>query len=203
MRVTNRALAGLFLFIGAAQFVVGMLVAEATYSGYPAYNIRENAISDLGVGSTALLFNVSVFLVGVFTILGADFLHRVHRRMLFTIPFLLAGIGAIGVGLFPENVPTAHEVSALIAFLFGGIAAIVAYPLEKEPLNYISVLLGILGLMALGLFVSGVFMGLGFGGMERMIIYPVLLWEVSFGGYLVAAPDEPIPAVEASAAPPA
>lgn len=199
MRFTNRALAGLCFFIGSAQFVVGLLLAEASY---PGYSIADNAISDLGIGSTALLFNASVSLVGIFTILGAYFLHQVHRRKVFTILFLLAGIGAIGVGLFPENVPTAHGIFALIAFLFGGVAAIVAYPLEKEPLNYISVLLGILGLAALGLFVSRTFLGLGFGGMERMIVYPVLLWEVSFGGYLMAAPDEPIPAAKAAATAP-
>ena len=146
-----------------------------------------------GVGSTALLFNASVFLVGVFSILGAYFLHRVHKRKLLTIAFLLAGVGALGVGLFPETIPLPHSISALTAFLFGGIAAILAYPLEKEPLNYISVILGVLGLASLVLFVSGTYLGIGFGGMERMIVYPVLLWEVALGGYLLAAPTEPLP----------
>ena len=29
------------------------------------------------------------------------------------------------------------------------------------------------------------FLGLGKGGMERMIAYPALLWAVGFGGYLI------------------
>ena len=190
MRFTDRALAGIAFFVGSAQFVVAMMLAEALR---PTYSVSNDAISDLGVGSTALLFNASVFLVGVFSILGAYFLHRVHGRKLLTISFLLAGVGALGVGLFPETIPLPHSISALTAFLFGGVAAILAFPLEKEPLNYISVILGILGLASLVLFVSGTYLGIGFGGMERMIVYPVLLWEVALGGYLLAAPTEPLP----------
>jgi len=39
--------------------MVGMMMAEALYSGYSA---RDNYISDLGVGPSALVFNSSVFL---------------------------------------------------------------------------------------------------------------------------------------------
>jgi len=31
------------------------------------------------------------------------------------------------------------------------------------------------------------FLGLGPGGMERMIVYPIPLWEVAFGGHLMAS----------------
>lgn len=190
MRLTNRTIAGLAFFAGATQFLVTMIVGEAQR---PTYSVSADAISDLGVGSTALLFNTSVFLVGVLSIGGAYFLHRMHRRKLLTILFVLGGVGAMGVGLFPETIPAAHGIFAFTAFVFGGIAAIVAYPLEKEPLNYISVFLGVFGLAAVVLFSSGTYLGLGYGGMERMIVYPVLLWQVAFGGYLLASPTEPLP----------
>jgi len=50
-----------------------------------------------------------------------------------------------------------------------------------------SLLLGALTLSSLMLFVLGNYIGLGAGGMERMIAYPVILWGVGFGGYLMAS----------------
>jgi hypothetical protein len=43
------------------------------------------------------------------------------------------------------------------------------------------------------LYISKNFLGLGNGGMERMIVYPVLTWGISFGGYLLGMshPKEP------------
>jgi hypothetical protein len=32
---------------------------------------------------------------------------------------------------------------------------------------------------------SGFYLGLALGGMERFIIYPVLLWMLGFGAYLI------------------
>jgi hypothetical membrane protein len=56
----------------------------------------------------------------------------------------------------------------------------------RAPFRYISVILGIVGLVALVLFLTGQYAGIGLGGMERMIVYPVLFWEAGFGGYLMA-----------------
>jgi hypothetical protein len=41
-------------------------------------------------------------------------------------------------------------------------------------------------LVATVLYGSHVYLGLGAGGMERMVVYPVLLWSIGFGGYLMA-----------------
>ena len=49
-----RRIAGALLFLGVAQFLLCIIAAEAFY---PNYLIHNNAISDLGVGSTAWLFN--------------------------------------------------------------------------------------------------------------------------------------------------
>jgi len=46
--------------------------------------------------------------------------------------------------------------------------------------------LGAMSLVALVLFASGIYLGLGKGGMERMIAYPALLWMVGFGGHLMS-----------------
>ena len=73
MSAGNRSLLGALLFAGAAQFILVMIVAEALY---PGYSIATNYVSDLGVGSTALLFSASVIIYGVTTFSGAVFGRR-------------------------------------------------------------------------------------------------------------------------------
>ena len=92
------------------------------------------------------------------------------------------------MGLFPENLPAPHLVFALISFLVGSLVALlVGIPLQP-PVQYVSILLGIVGLTALVLSLANQDLGIGFGGMERMVAYPVLFWELGFGGYLMSAP---------------
>jgi hypothetical membrane protein len=57
MVAANQLLIGSLWFVGAAQFVLAMIVAEARY---PSCSIANNAISDLGVGRTGRLFNASI-----------------------------------------------------------------------------------------------------------------------------------------------
>src|SRR5437879_10566127 len=77
VRLDDRQRAGLFLFVGIAQFaVIGLTVSEAVYSeaSPTGYSISQNYISDLGVGPAALIFNPSIILVGVLVLATAWFL---------------------------------------------------------------------------------------------------------------------------------
>ncbi len=183
MNKTYVKLAGSLVLVGATQCIVGIIVAEALFSGYSAAN---NYISDLGVGPSALIFNSSTFLLGLLAALSAYFIRRAYGLAIVPVMFFLAGIGAMGVGVFTEHTGMLHGVVSLIAFLFGSLSAIAAYKIENPPLSYISVIMGLMGLVALVLFGSGNYLGLGRGGMERMIAYPILLWAVAFGGHLIA-----------------
>ena len=183
MGLDDTRVAGTLLFLGAVQFLIVLVVAEALY---PNYSVSLNYISDLGVGSTALIFNSSVFLLGLLVVAGAYFIREAFKSNLLFITLTLTGIGAMMVGLFPETAGVMHTIASLITFLFGGLAAIVSYKVEKPPFSYLSVVLGALGLVGLGLFASGNYLSLGVGGMERMIAHPVLLWAVGFGGHLVS-----------------
>jgi len=182
MMCDNRKIAGLLLVVGGILCILGIIVAEALY---PGYSTSENYISDLGVGPSALVFNSSVFLLGVLVVCSAYFIQKAFNFTLFSILVAIAGIGAIGVGLFTEDAGTIHAVFSLITFLFSGISAIVSYKPAKPPLSYLSVILGGMSLAALVLFASGFYLDLGKGGMERMIAYPALLWTISFGGHLI------------------
>jgi len=189
MKYENKEIAGLLLFIGGVQFVLGIIIAEALY---PDYSTSENYISDLGVGPSSVIFNSSVFLLGVLATGGAYFIQRAFNLRIFSILTAITGIGAMGVGLFPEDAGVMHVIFSLITFLFAGLSAIMSYKLQKPPLSYLSIILGAMSLLALVLFGSGIYLGLGKGGMERMIAYPALLWAIGFGAHVISYPkDEP------------
>ena len=187
MKCENRKISGLLLFVGGVQCVLGIIIAEAFY---PGYSTADNYISDLGVGPSAIIFNSSLFLLGVTVITAVYFIHQEYKYRPLSFLFAMAGIGAIGVGLFTEDTGFLHVIFSLIIFLFGGLSAILSYKLEKPPLSYLSVLLGTTSLVALVFFASGVHLGLGNGGIERMIAYPTLLWLIGFGGYLIGFSSE-------------
>ena len=95
----------------------------------------------------------------------------------------------MGVGIFPESFEVLHKIVSFITFFFGAISAIVSYKLQKSPLSYLAVVLGLLSLISLALFGLGIYLGLGVGGMERMIAYPTLLWALGFGGHLIGSSE--------------
>jgi hypothetical membrane protein len=195
MTYSNSKVAGALVFIGVTQFVIGMIVSEALY---PNYSTSQNYISDLGVGPSSMIFNSSVFLLGLLLIIGAYFLQRAFRFEMLTAMLVLTAVGAMGVGVFTEDFGIMHFTVSLIAFLFSGLSAIFSvlcsrihkFPLMKMPFSALSVMFGLMTLGALALFGVKVYLGLGAGGMERMIAYPALMWGAGFGGYLIAYPEE-------------
>jgi hypothetical membrane protein len=106
----------------------------------------------------------------------------------------MSGIGAIGVGVFNEDyIPVVHALFALMAFLFGNLAVIYSSKMVRPPTSYVFVLLGLIGLSALALFAGNTFLGLGAGGMERMIFYPAMFWAIGFGAHLLAEENRAAP----------
>ncbi len=131
--------------------------------------------------------------------IGTYFLQRALREYKALISMLiLTSIGAMGVGVFTEDLGILHGVASLIAFLFSGLSAIFSVicsrthetKLLKMPFSFITVILGVMCLGALVLFIGKIDLGLGVGGMERMIVYPVLIWGAGFGCYLMAYSEE-------------
>lgn len=189
--MNNRGLAGAFIFIGAVQFILGMVLAEILY---PGYNVSINYISDLGATCrdtcliyqpSAFIFNTSAAFLGIFILLGSYLIWHEFQEYLLSIFIGLSGLGAFSVGVFPETAGIVHVIVSLITFLFAVLSAISARNFVKPPFTGFSVFLGMASLVALVLFGFQFYLGLGPGGMERMIAYPVLLWAIGFGGYLM------------------
>lgn len=193
MKYTYGRIAGALIFVGSAQFIIALIVSEALY---PSYSVSQNYISDLGatcratcqvVEPTATIFNSSVFLLGLLGIFGSYSIWRELRFRILSLFVALASLGAMGVGLLPETAGPIHHLVSLITFVFAGLSAIVSYRAQRAPLSHFSVLLGAMTLVALFLYISEIFLGLGPGGMERMIVYPALIWTTEFGASLVAS----------------
>lgn len=182
MHLEDRQWAGLILFAGTTEFAIGLTLAEAVY---PGYSVSLNYISDLGVGPAANIYNASVILLGLAILATSWFLLRAFRDRLLVIAVVITGIGAVGVGIFTEAFGGVHSLFSLITFVFAALTAILSFRILRPPFSFVSVLLGLVSLACIGLYVSQRYLGLGAGGMERMVVWPVLTWGIGFGGYLL------------------
>ena len=210
MGLSNASKAGVAIFVGAVQFSLSLIVAEILYStsgplhtsgsgntsGY-IYSVANNYVSDLGANCrtsctsvpSAYLFDTSIALMGLLILVGAYFLQKAYHWKPATIMIALAGIGALGVGLFPETTGIWHSIFSLVVFLFAGLAALVTARFQRKPMFYFSIILGLVTLVALVLYIGSEYLGLGPGGMERMVVYPVLVWSIGFGGHMMATDE--------------
>lgn len=188
----STSLAGLLIFIGCTQFLIMLIVSSSLY---PGYSISHNYISDLGAtcrGSSCIvfqpssvIFNTSAALLGFLLVVGSIQLIRSGSKGIFATSLLISGLGAIGVGIFPESYGILHSISAIVTFLFGGLAAVASYSILEGLARLIGPAMGVLALLFLSLFILGIHMGLGPGGVERILAYLELLFGAMLGGYLI------------------
>lgn len=188
-RVLAQQVAGVLLLILAAGFLTVIMLAASIV---PGYDFSGAAISDLGVfPETALLFNATLVAMGVLNIAGGYLYYRSHRRAWVMLIFTLAGIGALGAGIFPLNTGDLHSIFALLAFVFFNLEAIAVAALVPGTMRVLSAFAGVIGMAFVVVMVIGdagnpaVFGAIGHGGAERMIAYPAMLWLIALGGYLL------------------
>jgi hypothetical membrane protein len=183
MATSNATKAGVAIFFGAVQWAMVILISEimdSNYVGVPyaglgnatgyMYSVSSNYISDLGAtcrGSTCTippsgyLFDGSLVVLGLSVLVAAYFLHRAFHLMPASVLFVLVGVGAAGAGIFPETAGIAHHIFTLIGFLSAGLAALVSARLAKKPMFYVSIILGLITLVALVFYVGDDFIAPG------------------------------------------
>ena len=206
----------ILLVVGSLIFIGANVVTQVGYGS--SYSLTQNYISDLGavncgtfnasgaIGSSSHMvcspwhdvFNVGIIVMGLLIILSMILIRTAfparRSRTIGLGLFMIAGVGAIGVGLFPEDVNiTLHSVSALLAFAGAGLALLVlGFAMFRDTrwdgFRAYTLLSGLIDLVALGLFVSQTYSVLGVGGMERLIVAPVLLWAIVAGVHLARIP---------------
>ena len=181
-------------------FITQLVVADAWQI---PYSIMHNPISDLGNTECGLyagryvcsplynLMNASFIMLGAFMAFGSALIYQGFRKTTgsyvgFSL-MTMAGIGAVLVGAFPENtIGPMHSLGALLAFLFGNLALVVLGGTLDMPkyMRFYTLLSGFIGLLALVLYGLQSYLGLGEGGMERLVAYPQTFWLIVFGVYI-------------------
>lgn len=185
--------AGLAYFLLAAQFITVITLAA---SAAPGYQLRDGAISDLGViAETALLFNAALLLVGLLNLLGAYYAYRLERGRLLLGVCGIASIGAVGASLLPLSTGGWHGLFALLAFVFFNLEIIgQAMRTDNAALRWTGLVLATIGLVHVVVMAVGdagsslVFGPIGHGGVERLIVYPPMLWLMVYGGFRLGRP---------------
>ncbi len=186
------AISGIFLFLAGSILLMGIITAEIFYPS--GYTTAQSEISDLGATRplpvsvsyqpSASIFNATMIVGGLLILAASFLLFRTGTKWYLVLFPALLGIGILGVGVFPGNNAFFHPLFALLTFISGGLAAIVSSRMTRAPFSYLLALLGIVSLVFL--FFSSVFIPvLGDGGTERFVAYPLVLWMVGFGWYLV------------------
>lgn len=195
----DQRVAGLLLSLAGGAILMASITAEALYPR--VFTTHTDTLSHLGATEppnsvalqpSAAIFDLTMLLAGAMILAGAWLAYRALRRRAGLIPTALLGIGVLGVGIFPLTHQGPHTLFALTAFYAGGIAVILASRITTAPFRYVWMTLGAIALVAITL---GIFLPewtpiarLGEGGIERWNAYPIVLWLVAFGSYLMAAP---------------
>jgi len=183
--------AGTLLFLAGFIAMMGIITGEIFYPA--GYSTADSEISDLGstrppealiYKPSATIFNATMILTGILTILGAYCAYQGHWERWSSGLLALLGAGILGVGVFPGNVPVMHPAFAMFTFLIGGIAAVFSARGLYGPYRYISVVLGAITLITL-IFAGMLIPVLGDGGTERWIAYPIIFWITGLGGYFL------------------
>lgn len=197
---TSNSFLGSVCWILNIQYFIAQLFVALEWS--KPYSILHNTISDLGnttcgpyrggfVCSPAHAWmNVSFIALGLTMSTGSILIYRTCQKTFAeTAGFScigLAGLGTMLVGLFPENTISAlHILGAALPFLLGNLALVLLGATLQMPrlLRYYTVVSGLVALLALLLFVTHTYLGLGIGGMERLTAYPQTIWMIIFGIY--------------------
>ncbi len=173
-------------------FVVGgamvLLLTTAAEAINPGYSVHTDAISYLGGAgvATELFWDLQLFIAGLLWLWSSGLLYRWSLRPRRSLTFYLTGVGMILVSVAPWNVlPSVHGIGALMVLLFGIGSCVVGGRMAHGGMRAFSYLVASIALVAFLAGFLGAFGVLGPGGLERMYYYPIFLWEVAFGGYLL------------------
>ena len=187
--------AGIFLVIGAIQFLLAVNISEALF---PGFSVSTNTLSDLGgslplVEPSAIIFSLSSIILGIFILAAVYLILKSGGCRLFSSCIAIFGISMILQSIFPEYTLTSHEFFVIIASISGSLALIFSYRLGINiAMTIISIVLGFTALITmvtvflLGVGPSNPLYILGNGGTNGLIIYPIVLYITALGGYLAS-----------------
>jgi hypothetical membrane protein len=176
----------------------------------PQYSFVSNAISDLGntgcpppdsniCSPRHVVMNISIGILGLAMLVGSvlifsefSFSKDRRERVAAIAGFAclaLGGLGAILVGVVPENVNTAHlhTVGTAMAIGFGQLAILILGLVLRGIDDWLREFMLVTSLIVLlaGIAIAGKHQfGIGGGALERLAQYPESVWLILFGFYI-------------------
>jgi hypothetical membrane protein len=194
---------GPILYVTSIQYFAVQLFVALQWR--PPYNLSRDTISDLGNTACGTwngryvcsplhnLMNVSLVVLGITMTLGSVLVSRYFAYGSASkwgfAAMTISGLGVVTVGFFPENsVSAIHGLGAAIPFVLGNASLIIlALSLKMPALLRLYVFLsGVMALLGLVAYASSHDLGLGEGGIERVVAYPQTVCLVVIGFYLAA-----------------
>lgn len=179
--------------LAGVSTLMGITTAQTQFPVALHYSTRTDEISDLGAtmfhGAIAepsgRIFNCTMMVTGIMIMAGAVCSCVTHRSRLFMLLTLLLGTGVLGVGIFPRTHHEVHQVLSMVTFISGGFAAASSSMVTRGPFRYIAIVLGLTTLTSVAIGPTLLVGILGGGGVERWVAYPIVLWMVGYGGYVL------------------
>ncbi|MGK5740577.1 DUF998 domain-containing protein [Micromonospora sp. URMC 103] len=202
------------LLLAAPVYLSANVIAGLAWRR-PPFSWATNNISDLGNVTCGLwdttrprqvcspwhtTMNVGMVATGLLIALGLLLARRALGRGVAaraTTVLVLAGAGGhVLAGLYPADVnEDNHFLAALLIFFLGNAGLLIAGLAGRSPLfapmRGVSITLGLIGVTGTALFLAGIDLGFGVGGMERVAVFPMLVWAFVVG---LGALRPPLPA---------
>lgn len=166
---------------GAIVFLVLDGIAEARF---PGFHRATDPMSLLGVSGSPVkgLWIAGLLILAVAWLVGALTLLSVRRDGPLLALNLVPVVGIAGATLVPLDTNIAlHEIAAFAAFLGGSLAVIADSEHLRSPWRQLAVALAAVALVGLSAG-SGVLIAvLGWGSVERMVVFPLVGSVAIFG----------------------
>jgi hypothetical membrane protein len=201
---TKQVAVGGLCWLLTLTFFIGQAVAQAATT--TPYSLATNEISDLGVTTcgplTVLTYHATVcspwhdvmngtfIAVGLLTLLGIMGTRRAwpqRRLTTWGLAFLaLACVGEILAGLAPENInPGLHVVGALLGIPGANIGLLLLGTAVWRAHRWVGLFALLCGTVGLCGFVIAPSAGVAAGAAERLASYPVVVWMIVLGVFLL------------------
>jgi hypothetical membrane protein len=185
-------LAGFFGVLGAILPQI-MVLSATTLSSH--FSWGTNALSDLGVGPQAALFNGSLLLGGTLNFLFAFGLWRYLKMQRKTkagiIALLLGSISVALVGIFTIDFIILHSIAALGYFVLAPLGMIlIGSGAEAGAVKKVSLTCGTAAFMAIlvvPIIVFGFSLKVGFAVPEEMEVLIIAAWTLFMSSKLLRA----------------